>query len=51
MNNGELTIINLYISDNMVEKEQKRRTFDFTVPIILLSIFYLLYSHAYILQI
>lgn len=49
-NHGQLTIFNLYITDDMVKKEQKRRTHDFILPIILLSIHYLLYTYIYILK-
>lgn len=33
----DLTIFNLVVTDDMVKKEKRKRTFDFAMPIILLS--------------
>ena len=46
-----LTVLQLFIPDKRVERDEKRRKFDYIMPIILLSIYYLLYSYAYILSI
>lgn len=51
MNDGEVTYFDLYISDKMVDKEQKKRTNHFLMPIILLSFHYLLYTPLYFLHI
>ena len=37
-NYGERTIINLYISDQMVVKEKRKRTLDFAIPLIIYGI-------------
>ena len=36
------TVFKLFISDKMVEKERKKRTRDFTLPIAFLSIHFLM---------
>ena len=45
------TVFELYISDEMVQREERRRKRDYIMPIIWLAIHYLLYSHAYLLEI
>jgi hypothetical protein len=34
-NDGDLTVFNLYISDSQVKREQKKRTTDFTLPVVI----------------
>ena len=46
-----VTVFNLYISDKMVEREKKKRTRDFIIPVIMLSIHYLAYLYLYVLEI
>ena len=38
VNHGEITIFNLYISDEMVGREQKKRTRDYVIPLILYGV-------------
>ena len=49
MNDGERHIIDLYISDNMVKKEQNKHTIDFAMPMMLLSIRELFNIYFYVL--